>query len=218
MATDESAGTLDVVRQRVRARLAALRISAREASRRAGFNVGYVGDFLEGRSKSPETDRIVRLADALEMPLSALIGGEEEKAAIAPLKVELSAPGHIPLFAAKPPTTRAFVDFRADPIEQIETPPVLRDVKGGYAVEVFNSCSEPRYFPGETVYVSPTAAVRPGDFVFVRLATGSGIARFVGEEGDGVRFEILNPVDEDVSTLAQNKDVRSYHRIVGSAG
>lgn len=208
---DKSIGKM---RTRIKSRLVELRISAREASRRAGFNVGYVGDFLEGRAKNPEIGRIMRLYDALEIPRAELTGEIESGGGDARAAGTM---GEIPLFAAQGPSVRAFVPFRPAPVGSVPALPSLRTNDDAYAVEVFNEVNAPRYLPGETAYVSPTAAIRSGDFVFIRRHDDTaGIARAAAMDEGHVAVEFVAAPGR--SELIAWSDITSMHRIVGSVG
>jgi phage repressor protein C with HTH and peptisase S24 domain len=68
----------------------------------------------------------------------------------------------------------------SDPIEYMERPTELRDVKGGYAVYVVNDSMFPAYEPGDKVHVHPGKPIAPGkDVLFVR------------EEKDGTRHALI---------------------------
>jgi hypothetical protein len=58
----------------------------------------------------------------------------------------------------------------ADVLDYIARPPSLADDLEAYAVEIVGDSMAPRYEPGEHAFVSPKAAVRPGDDVIVQLA------------------------------------------------
>ncbi|HEY9234083.1 MULTISPECIES: helix-turn-helix transcriptional regulator [Phenylobacterium] len=60
---------LEILRGRIRKRLAELNISEREASRQIGRNECYVRDLLNGRSKHPELSGLVSLSKALGVNL-----------------------------------------------------------------------------------------------------------------------------------------------------
>lgn len=68
----------------------------------------------------------------------------------------------------------------SDPIEYMERPTELREVKGAYAVYVVNDSMFPAYEPGDKVHVHPGKPIAPGkDVLFVR------------EEKDGTRHALI---------------------------
>lgn len=67
-----------------------------------------------------------------------------------------------------------------DPIEYMQRPVELQEVKGAYAVYVVNDSMFPAYEPGDKVHVHPGKPVAPGkDVLFVR------------EEKDGTRHALI---------------------------
>ena len=68
----------------------------------------------------------------------------------------------------------------SDPIEYVERPIELADVKGAYAVYVVNDSMFPAYEPGDKVHVHPGKPIAPGkDVLFMR------------EEKDGTRHALI---------------------------
>lgn len=211
----------------MRSRLGELRMSAREASRRAGLNVGYAGDFLEGRSKAPEIDRIMKLAEVLDMPLSELDGGDsvesESKSVTIPQGLSAHSigaeAGMVPLYAAKITMSEPLSLMSAQPVGFVPALPALLHVRDAYAVTVFNTMNEPRYFLGELIYMSPAATPQPGDFTFGKLRSDGrvGIGRFLGIEGGKARFERISaPEGVDRFATYDLDDIEFFHRIVAS--
>jgi phage repressor protein C with HTH and peptisase S24 domain len=78
---------------------------------------------------------------------------------------------------------------------------------------------EPRYFPGELVYLHPEKTPNPGDFVFVTFhvpgfADPVGyIRQYVGQDATHIHLRTLNPRKED--TLSRDRLV-AMNTIVGS--
>jgi phage repressor protein C with HTH and peptisase S24 domain len=65
-------------------------------------------------------------------------------------------------------------------LDNLARPPSLANDDEAYAIEIIGDSMFPRFKPGERAFVSPKAAVRPGDDVIVQLtdprprATSSG--------------------------------------------
>lgn len=216
MVTDSNKTGLDGMRERIRRALRDLNISAREGSRRAGFNVGYVGDFLEGRSKAPEADRIIKLAEALEIPAVELFG--ESPAVESPSRPQPGAmiplPEMLPVHHVKFGAVETFMAIDARPAKMIERLPSLRYVPDAYAFIVPNDLNAPRYLPGETVYLSPVETAKPGDFVFVRLASGTaGIVRF--ERAEGAKA-FVRTISGNRATGVEIAEISAMHKIVAT--
>jgi hypothetical protein len=100
------------------------------------------------------------------------------------------------------------------PLEQVETLPSLRTTVGAYAVAVFNDLNAPRYFLGETVYVSPVAPIRVGDFIFASDNDGRcSLGRLASVDSDSATWSLLA---NNESVTARLSDLKSFHKVVGS--
>lgn len=210
MTEQNAVSRMDAMRKVVDNRLKSLGISAREASRRIpGANVGYVGDFLSGRSKAPEADRVMALAQAIDLPVSALIGDEAGGVVATRVMQAPPLPAHtIPLYAARLALNRAVQAIDAVPNRSAPGIYVTEGVDGAFAVTVPNDQNAPRYMAGELVYVSPTATVRPGDFVFARFGIeGAGIFRLDAIEDDSF---VLSTIAEPESLRRPTGEVELF--------
>lgn len=110
--------------------------------------------------------------------------------------------------------------FNGEIVDRIGRPPFLANAVGAYAVYVVGSSMEPRYFPGELLYVHPGKPVTIGSFVLVQArprADGEApralIARLEKRTGQKVILGKLNPARQ---IELQAKDIVSIHKIVGS--
>lgn len=218
MAPNPTNSALTPMRTRIRRALGELNISAREASRRAGFNVGYVGDLLEGRSKAPEADRIMKLAEALEIPTAELFDSAPSDVAPMPRPqpgAMIPLPEMLPVLQVKFGVSSAFAVIEPRPAKMIERLPSLRYVADAYAFVVPNDLNAPRYFAGETVFVSTAEAVKAGDFVFVRFADGTGgVTRVDRMDGAKIHFKTLNTTRATTHEIAS---ISAVHKIVATA-
>jgi transcriptional regulator with XRE-family HTH domain len=102
---------------------------------------------------------------------------------------------------------------------QIPAPPQLESVPGAAAVYARGHSMEPRYFPGELVYLHPDKAPNPGDFVFVALkqpgfaAPVGYIRQYLGEDLVHIRLRTLNPRKDH---LLPREALVAINTIVGS--
>lgn len=102
--------------------------------------------------------------------------------------------------------------------ELVPTPPSLEGVEGGYAVYVYGTSMEPRYFPSEKVYVHPSKPIARGDFCVVQVGPpgeppeAGYIKRFVKWDTDKLVVEQFNPPRQ---IEFDSKDVHSVHLVVG---
>lgn len=223
---------------RIKLRLDALDMKEREASRRAGFGLGYVGDIISGRSKEPAMPRLIKLAEVLECDLEYLLG--TNPVAKRPAEVRNFDPPNysgesrvrlINLYSASPTSEFGLGQMIHTPIDKVQAIPSLAHVTEAYAFAIFSNTMEPRYYVGEVVFAHPGLPPRAGDFVIFRLKSGAvAVVRYIGPEGTEHRFEFLNLTDThtavakaDGHTLEAGRlslasdDIDYIHRVVGSA-
>ena len=205
---------------RIKERLDKLGISEREASRRAGFSPGYVGDVIHGRSKEPALPRVIKLASALECDSGWLIGNQE---AVAPQEERSFAPQRmmgsqrlIDLYSSPSLSDDLWVPMSQKAVDKVPVIPPLLNVDDAYAWSICTPHMEPRYYMGEIIYLHPGLTPRPGDFVLAKNKNGYvGVARYLRMAEGSVTFQYLKgnqQCDVPVSEIA------FMHRIMGSAG
>ena len=110
-------------------------------------------------------------------------------------------------------------------VGRVFCPPMLEGVEGAYAVMVFGTSMEPRYFAGETVWVNPHLPVRSGDDVIAQfvgdeegLPADSYIKRFTSQSSKVLRLYQYNPDEGEEHDLEFDADtVFSIHKIVFKA-
>jgi phage repressor protein C with HTH and peptisase S24 domain len=98
-------------------------------------------------------------------------------------------------------------------------PPQLENVPGAQALYVRGRSMEPRYYPGELIYVDPRRRPNPGDFVLVLVrepnysAPIGYVRQYLGERSGKVRLSTLSPKREH---LIGRDDLAGIRTIVGS--
>lgn len=110
-------------------------------------------------------------------------------------------------------------------VGRVFCPPMLEGVEGAYAVMVFGTSMEPRYFAGETVWVNPHLPVRAGDDVIAQIIeegeeapVESYIKRFTSQSSKVLRLYQYNPDEGEEKELEFDTDkVFSVHKIVFQA-
>lgn len=110
--------------------------------------------------------------------------------------------------------------WNGDVIDVIDRPASLNGVPSAYAVYVVGASMEPRYHPGEAVFVHPGKPVNVGAYVLVqRKSKASGdaplavIKRLAKRTGAKITLEQFNPPKLfDIKA----SDIVSIHRVVGS--
>jgi transcriptional regulator with XRE-family HTH domain len=102
---------------------------------------------------------------------------------------------------------------------EILAPPQLEAVAGAKAVYVRGRSMEPRYYPGEVVYLHPSRQPNPGDFVFVTVrekgfpAAIGYIRQYLGQDLVHLKLRTLSPKAE---VIVARDDVVGVASIVGS--
>lgn len=197
-------------------------------SKKAGKNHAYLQQFVR-RGVPEELPEKVRgrLAELIRVPERELRAGGGEPAlpglpvAVAPRNAMIGGPVQfgptIPLYGQAAAGKDGRFILNGNRVADILAPPVLAGVRDAYAVYVVGESMEPRYFPGEAVFVNPRAPVRRGDFVVAQVAADEGeapfafIKRFVSRDARALRLEQLNP--RKILEFPAQKIV-SVHRIV----
>ncbi len=209
----------------VRGKLSERGLSMKEASERMGRNHAYLQQFLERGIPAalPEEAR-ERLAGLLGLRPDSLRSGGP-----------LSRPGPRGPYLRLPPANPADRIpvmgvgegggegkslWNGEVVDYVARPPALSGAPSGYATYVIGTSMEPRYHPGELIYVHPGKPVTAGAYVLVQLkppAEGDPplalIKRLVKKTATRVVLEQFNPPRQIEAAV---RDVVSIHRIVGS--
>jgi transcriptional regulator with XRE-family HTH domain len=105
------------------------------------------------------------------------------------------------------------------PHGSVLAPPQLENVTGAKALYVRGRSMEPRYYPGELVYINPASPPNPGDFVLALVrepqfgAPIGYVRRYLGEDTRHIRLATLNPRRDHA---IDRKALVSIAKIVGS--
>jgi phage repressor protein C with HTH and peptisase S24 domain len=113
----------------------------------------------------------------------------------------------------------------SDTIELVRRPPAFAGNRNLYAVYVAGSSMEPRYEPGDLLYVDPRRPPAIGDDVVVQLRDGNGhdgndriicalIKRLVRRNASGIELEQYNP---PLRFKLASQHVSEVHRVVKMA-
>ena len=178
-----------------------------------GVSQSAVAQWEAGRSL-PSPDLAAKIEKLVGIPFDAddreqepAISGRSAKRARLPI-IGLPAPGD---------DERILVDDQSH--GDVIAPPQLDGLPGACAVYVRGRAMEPRYFPGEVVYLHPARPANPGDFVFVTVkepgfATAVGyIRQYVSQDLTHLHVLALHPKRKH---LIAREDIVSVATIVGS--
>ncbi len=127
--------------------------------------------------------------------------------------------GRMPIIGLPAPGDDQRILVDGQPHGEIVAPPQLEGVPQARAVYVRGGSMEPRYYPGEIVYLNPLRPPNPGDFVFLTVREpGFSVAvgyirQYVGQDLVHIRTLALNPKREH---LIAKEDLAGIATIVGS--
>ena len=125
----------------------------------------------------------------------------------------------LPIVGAPIPGDPERMLIDGQPHGSVFAPPLLENVAGAQALYVHGRSMEPRYYPGELIYIDPRRRPNPGDFVLTLVrephysAPIGYVRRYLGEQPGKVRLGTLNPQRD---YFIGRDDLVSLHTIVGS--
>ncbi len=227
------------VRDLIRDKLAAKRLSLKEASEAMGRNHAYLQQYLERGVPAilPEDAReaLAPLLGVTANELRERPAGKSEANDNAPRParrvVIARSPSHggsartrggerLPVLGSAEGGSEGHTPWNGDIVDYVPRPANLAGVPQAYAIYVYGTSMEPRYHPGELLYVHPGRPVMAGAYVLVQLRPRSEgetprafLKRLVRQTQTKLVLEQFNPARQFDVKLS---DVASIHRIVGS--
>lgn len=196
-------------------------------SQRIGKNHAYMKQYLDdGKPANLPEDVREELGPLLDFDPNQLRTDKPSQAGIKQIPYVKLSPvdrrDKIPVMGIGEGGQGGWSVWNGEIVDHIQRPPSLENAPHGYAVYVVGSSMEPRYFPGEAVYVHPGRPVTVGCFVLVQLRPkGPGeappalIKRLAKKTGIKYVLEQFNPHETFDIPIG---DVVSIHKIVGSGG
>lgn len=101
------------------------------------------------------------------------------------------------------------------PIDWVDRPSYLRDVKDPYAVWVVGDSMMPRYRPAQILHVHPYRPPQPGAGVVVCKRSGAVLIKeWVGRAAEGVILREYQPQNRQFTVSYDELD--KVHTVVGS--
>ena len=217
---------------RIRLRLEQMGLTANAASSQAGLDRTSLKSILDGRSRNPRADTLLKLSHVLDCTFEWLVSGSgpapqatADSTNNAPLETELplppsisQMPQNVPVFGTAAGSLGEGA-FQMEPmaVDYVRRPPGVANAIDVYAVYIEGDSMEPRFYPGELVYVNPRRPARPGDFVVIQIQTDehdeiqSYCKKLVAREGDEFHMEQFNPPTRIDFPASQ---VLAVHRII----
>ena len=183
-------------------------------ARHMGWDPSVVSKILRGR-------RGLKVQEAAK--IRAYFGAKIESKAISKneiqsLSLQPLGERNLPILgAAKGGERGLFLDNGAF-FEMVQRPPTLADVTEAYAVYMVGDSMEPRYFPGEILYVHPHKPPRRGDFVIVQLepADQAGEPEYLVKQFQrrNEKELVLHQFNPEKDTAFPSARIRAIHKIV----
>ncbi|HYE49991.1 MAG TPA: S24 family peptidase [Azospirillaceae bacterium] len=153
---------------------------------------------------------------ALVEPLQAevTISGEGTAVDLSSLRpITMDRGNKLPIYASAQAGPEGMV-IEANPIDWIDRPEALANVKDAYGVYVVNDSMEPRYEQGDLLLVNPHRPARPGNHVVIQLKDNRALVkRLVRRVGANVRVAQYNPAKEYDLPSA---DIAAIHVVIGA--
>lgn len=223
----------NALKDKVQSRLDALNISPFEAAARMGKSRTYVYDIIKGNKTSVRGASLDALADALETTSSWLMSADDQvppawrpNTSGAPLPVPTlqSMPRDVPVFGTAAGSLsgaqQGAWQLTSDPVDYVRRAPGLASARDAYALYVENSSMEPRFPPGELVFIHPGRPVRSGDVVVIQVQSSEHapletyIKVMVRRANGDVICRQYNP---DAEIRFAGNTVKSLHRVLTMA-
>jgi phage repressor protein C with HTH and peptisase S24 domain len=186
-----------------------------------------VRKILDGTSKNPRIDTIIKIAEVLNVTPQYLMGDDEPAQAnsqgvrskAAPeLPARQDMPLDVPVMGtAAGSHLRGAFELGSGVVDYVRRPSTLNGSRDVYALYVEGSSMEPQYFPGDLIYVHPHKPPRTGDIVVVQCKnadhepTEATLGVFRKKSGQFVTIGKRNPVaDIDIAI----ETVKSIHKVL----
>ncbi|KGF71177.1 hypothetical protein LL06_00870 [Hoeflea sp. BAL378] len=216
------------LQDRARERLAALGLSPSGASEKAGLSRETLPKLLKNPDAMPGARTLSKLAGVLGVTEQWLLTGTDAKDAVPTLEVRpatapvapsrTSMPADIEVLGTAAGSLLSGAFQIEGVIDYVRRPPALSGARDIYALYIEGSSMEPRYFPGDLVYVNPHKPPRIGDVVIVQEINGDphaitasiGVLRRRG--GGAIVLSKHNPPDSEISI--PHERVAAIHKVL----
>ena len=102
-----------------------------------------------------------------------------------------------------------------DIVDWVIRHPAQSGIRDAFAIYVFSNSMEPRYFPGELIYIHPGRPPERGKDCVIELKSGDAfLKRYVSQSEDEVTVAQYNPEKE---IAYKKEDVQNIYTVVGRA-
>lgn len=216
---------------RIDKRLNEMGLSRSAASIKAGLSVDAIRNLARKPNRIPQGETLSKLAAFLDVSTDYLLSGNGEdlpKSNASPAPVSIPAiatmPRDVPVYGTASGSVMGAAQgawqMTSDPVDYVRRAPGLATARDAYALYVENDSMEPRFPPGELVFIHPGRPVRSGDVVVIQTQNGEHaqpetyIKILVRRANGDVICRQYNPEAEIRFT---GKTVLSVHRVLTMA-
>lgn len=193
---------------RIRATLKMRKLSGEELAAKIGSHPVTISKLLTGKMKMTEA-WMMKLAEGLDMTVEDILATGAARETAAP------AQHLMPVFGLAAASVRGNFTMSNDPIEWVPRPRALAHVRDAYALTVTGSSMEPRYFPGDVVFIHPGREPNAGDHVVIQESIDGGtmvsIKRFDRKTPEYIFATQYNPLSE---LRFLREKVKYIHRVL----
>jgi phage repressor protein C with HTH and peptisase S24 domain len=169
----------------------------------------------DGRARWPSTESIAKVLDATGASLESFTSLVSGARALASNTARAAITRRVPLIGLAQAGGEGYFDDGGYPVggswDEVSLPEVADP--NAYALEISGDSMEPVYRDGDVVVISPSAPIRRGDRVVVRITDGQVMAKqLTRRSARRIELKSLNPEHPDYSF--DLGDVTWMHRIV----
>lgn len=227
----------ELLRKRIKERLKELGISAAAVSLKATGSPDTIRSWLRNADSSPRVDTLEKVAAELHTTPEWLLGRTDAAdnnapgsdiakpetnlaKSAPPLPARNAMPADIEVMGTAAGSLFSGAFQIEGVIDYVRRPPALAGARDVYALYIEGSSMEPRYFPGDLVYVHPHRPPRIGDVVIIQEVNGTpnAITASIGvlqkRSNGAVILAKYNPADSQITI--PNERIAAIHRVLST--
>jgi len=218
------------LQERLLAVLASTKIERTTWSTKAGLGKTYVRDLLRAKDPNPGAEKLRRLADAVNLPLSHFIQNMADDEKITAPANQQSSVGPLRANIAIQREEKDLPFLRTSPANRVGEWLMAKESEGDRfrpgglfgRTDVFCCFVQTpemgdRYPVGELIYVEKNRPAAPGDDILVELKSGEGgqrrvlLRRLVTREANHIK---VRQIDPPKSSTIPNEEIAQTYRVL----
>jgi phage repressor protein C with HTH and peptisase S24 domain len=100
------------------------------------------------------------------------------------------------------------------PMDWVQRPPQLANVRDAFAVFMVGDSMSPAYDPGDIIFIHPSMSVKPGRAALIELHDGSALVKILIKQTEAyVRVAEYNP--EPRQFEIDRREIKAMFRVTG---